>query len=148
MHRPKSGRVCSRHRNRTLVPRGTRFWQELTKCGLRNRFPINPTQTFCLCSTVSPPKIVSRAAVPNLRRSGSSRREHSNGQNQFSLVARRFLSANCPFLVQHPPTFSQIDDQQCNRDTQEGAGYAENRPCHCRSRISGAIVICRETHRN
>ena len=41
-------------------------------------------------TTVSPPKIVSPAAVPNLRRSGSSRREHSNGLNQFALVARSY----------------------------------------------------------
>ena len=37
------------------------------------------------------------------------------------------------FIVPRTPTFSQINDQQCNRDTQEEAGYAENRPCRvCR----------------
>jgi len=48
MHRPKS-RPCLQppSQSHSCASR-TRLWQELTKCGLRNRFPIIPTQTFCL----------------------------------------------------------------------------------------------------
>ena len=64
--------------------------QELTRCGSRNGFTINPTQTFCLMLQSEPTQNRVARRRPESAAERFVAQKHSNGQNQFSLIVRSY----------------------------------------------------------
>jgi hypothetical protein len=64
--------------------------EKLTECGSRNRFPINPTQTFCLMLQSEPTQNRVARRRPESAAEWFVAQKHSNGQNQFFVVVRSY----------------------------------------------------------